>query len=130
LPALSSSAVDPVSYPGAGFLFNRILQPFMTRVVGKTLYDDMRRMEALVRAGDLDWTIVRPGGLYELPAATDYSMNEGHPGGRFTARVDLAAGMLSLLDDDRFVREVVAITTTSQNPSVLDLIRKEALARS
>lgn len=119
-----------MDYPDAGFLFNRVLQPFITRVIGKTLYDDMRRMEAVVRASDLDWTLVRPSGLYELPAVTDYTMVDGHADGRFTARVDLAASMLRLLDDDRFVRQVVAVVTTADNPSMLDLIRQEALAKN
>lgn len=129
LAVISSSAVDPVPYSDAGFLFNRVLQPFMASVVGRTLYDDMRRMEALVQASELDWTIVRPSGLYDRPAATDYTMVEGHADGRFTARADLAASMLRLLDDDRFVRRVVAVITTSENPTMLDLIRHEALAK-
>lgn len=130
LAVASSSAVEAVHYPDAGPFFNRVLQPFMTRVVGRTLYDDMRRMEALVRDSDLDWTIVRPSGLYELPAPTDYTMVEGHADGRFTARVDLAAGMLRLLDDDRYVRKVVSIVTTTDNPTMMDVIKTEAFGKS
>ena len=129
LAVVSSSAVEPVSYRDAGFLFNRVLQPFMTSVVGRTLYDDMRRMETLVRASDLDWTIVRPSGLYELASVTDYTVVEGHADGRFTARVDLAASMLRLLDDEWFVRKVVGVITTSDNPGMLRLIRDEAFAK-
>nr|WP_250644969.1 NAD(P)-binding oxidoreductase [Streptomyces gilvosporeus] len=101
LAVVSSTGVDPHPYSDAGFLFNRVLLPYVTRVLGKTLYDDMRRMETLVRASDLDWTIVRPSGLYHLPSVTDYTLVEGHAEGRFTARADLAASMLALLDDDR-----------------------------
>ncbi|MGW0251296.1 NAD(P)-dependent oxidoreductase [Nocardia goodfellowii] len=127
IAVVSSSAVDPRPYSDGGFLFNRVLQPYVTRVMGKTLYDDMRRMEALIAATDLDWTIVRPSGLYELPAVTDYTMVEGHADHRFTARVDLAASLLRLAEEGSFVRKVVGVVTTTGNPSMLQLIRSEAL---
>ncbi|MEU1545582.1 NAD(P)H-binding protein [Nocardia sp. NPDC005745] len=128
LAVVSSSGVEPHSYSDGGFLFNRILLPYVTRVLGKTLYDDMRRMEALVRASDLDWTIVRPSGLYHLPSVTDYTIVDGHADSRFTARVDLAASMLALLDDDHHLRATVSVVTTDDNPTLLQWIRGEALA--
>nr|WP_198664203.1 NAD(P)H-binding protein [Jiangella endophytica] len=103
-----------------------MLLPYVTRVLGRTLYDDMRRVEALVRESDLGWTIVRPSGLYHLPSATDYTVVEGHADGRFTARVDLAASMLALLDDDRRLRSTVGVITTVGNPTLLQWIRREA----
>ncbi|MFG1614119.1 NAD(P)-dependent oxidoreductase [Nonomuraea wenchangensis] len=127
---VSSSAVDPHPYSEGGFLFNRVVLPYVTRVLGKTMYDDMRRMEAIVRASDLDWTILRPSALYHLPSATHYTVVEGHADGRFTARVDLAASMLALLDDDRYVRTTLGVITTVDNPTLLRWIRSEALARS
>ncbi|WP_262286798.1 NAD(P)-dependent oxidoreductase [Micromonospora sp. MA102] len=130
LVVVSSSGVAPRSYSDGGFLFNRVLLPYVTRVLGRTLYDDMRRMETLVRASDLDWTIVRPSGLYHLPSPTDYTLVEGHADGRFTARVDLAASMLALLDDDRRLRTTVSVITTIDNPTLPQWIRREALAKS
>lgn len=127
---VSSSGVDPHPYSDGGFLFNRVFLPYVTRVLGKTLYDDMRRMEALVRASDLDWTIVRPSGLYHLPSVTGYTLVEGHADGRFTARADLAASMLALLDDNRYRRSTVGIITTVDNPTLLQWIRREALTKS
>lgn len=129
LAVVSSSAVDPHPYSEGGFLFNRLLLPYVTRVLGRTLYDDMRRMEALVRASDLDWTILRPSGLYHLPSVTDYTVVEGHADARFTARADLAACMLAVLDDDRRVRATLSVVTTVDNPTLLQWIRREALAR-
>lgn len=129
LAVVSSSGVDPQPYSDGGFLFNRVLLPYVTRVLGKTLYDDMRRMEALVRASDLDWTIVRPSGLYHLRSVTDYALVEGHADGRFTARADLAASMLALLDDDRHLRTTVGVITTVDNPTLFQWIRSEALAK-
>lgn len=126
LAVVSSSGVAPHPYSDGGFLFNRVLLPYVTRVLGKTLYDDMRRMEALVRASGLDWTIVRPSGLYHLPSATDYTLAEGHADGRFTARADLAASLLALLADDRHLRATVSVITTVDNPTLLQWLRQEA----
>ncbi|MFE3445657.1 NAD(P)-dependent oxidoreductase [Nocardia sp. NPDC059180] len=130
IAVVSSNAVEPKPFSGAGFVFNRVLVPYITRVMGKTLYDDMRRMEALLSGTDLDWTIVRPGGLYELPEVTDYVLAAGWVDHRYTARVDLAAGLLRLLDDDRFVRTTAAVATTTGNPTMLQLMRSEALGGS
>ncbi|WP_433714384.1 NAD(P)-dependent oxidoreductase [Nocardia sp. CA-084685] len=130
LAVVSSTGVDPHPYSDGGFLFNRVLLPYVTRVLGKTLYDDMRRMESLIQSTDLDWTIVRPSGLYHLPSVTDYTVVEGHADGRFTAREDLAASMLALLDDDRYVRTTIAVITTTDNPTLFEWIRGEALAKS
>ncbi|NNH68853.1 NAD(P)H-binding protein [Nocardia uniformis] len=129
LAVVSSSGVDPHPYSDGGLLFNRVLLPYVTRVLGKTLYDDMRRMETLIRATDLDWTIVRPSGLYHLPTVTDHTVVEGHADGRFTARTDLAASMLALLDSDRYLRTIVSIITTVDNPTLFRWVRSEALAQ-
>lgn len=130
LTMVSSSGVDPLPYSDGGFVFNRVLLPYVTRVLGKTLYDDMRRMEALVQESDLDWTIIRPSGLYHLPSVTDYTVVAGHADGRFTARVDLAASMLALLNDDRHLRTTVGVITTVNNPTLLQWMRREARAAS
>lgn len=129
LAVVSSSGVDPQPYTDGGILFNRLLLPYVTRVLGKTLYDDMRRMETLIRATDLEWTIVRPSGLYHLPSATDYTLVEGHADGRFTARADLAASLLAVLDDHRYVRRTIGVITTVDNPTLFQWIRREALAK-
>ncbi|MGI5175424.1 NAD(P)-dependent oxidoreductase [Dactylosporangium sp. CA-152071] len=126
---VTSAGVDPRPYSGGGFLFNRVMLPYVTRVLGRTLYDDMRRMEELLRASDVDWTAVRPSGLFHLPAPTAYTMVEGFADGMYTAREDLAASMLALLDDDRFLRTAVSVVTTESNPGLLRWIRREAAAR-
>ena len=43
---------------------------------GKTMYADLPRMETLVMDSDLDWTIVRPSGLFETPMVTEYRVAE------------------------------------------------------
>ncbi|MFD6221923.1 NAD(P)-dependent oxidoreductase [Nocardia asteroides] len=129
LAVVSSAGVDPHPYSDGGLFFTRILVPYVTRVLGKTLYDDMRRMEALVRATDLDWTIVRPGGLFHLPSVTGYTVAPGQVDARFTARADLAACLLAQLTDDRHVRATVEVGTTVDTPALLTWIRREALGK-
>jgi nucleoside-diphosphate-sugar epimerase len=65
LVCVSSSTVATEPAPGDSLLWRRIGAPLVRRVIGRTLYDDMERMEAAVRASGLDWTIVRPGGLFD-----------------------------------------------------------------
>jgi putative NADH-flavin reductase len=116
LVVVSSSVIDPAWRPSGTFFFKRVLVPLG---LGKTLYDDMRRMEALVRASDLDWTIVRSSGLFDTPAVTDYQLAENSADGQFTARADLAASMLQQLTDDRFVRKTIGVITTAVKPSII-----------
>lgn len=126
LVVLTSGAVTGEDEPTGGFLFNRVLQPYVVNRLGKTVYDDMRRMERLVSHSDLDWTILRPSGLYDLPAVTDYSLTEEHGPGRFTARIDLADAMLRQLHDMRFVRRIGHVITTQDNPGLLSMMLREA----
>jgi putative NADH-flavin reductase len=129
LAVVSSSAVNPHPEPLGGFVFERIMQPYVVNKLGKTLYDDMRRMEAIVAASDLDWTIVRPSGLFEASTVSDYGVEIDHIGHRFTARIDLADCLLRLAFDDTFVRSTIAVATTSAKPSMLKLIWQEGIRK-
>jgi nucleoside-diphosphate-sugar epimerase len=129
LVVVSSGAVTGEDEPTGGFLFNRVLQPYVTKRLGKTVYDDMRRMEDLVSRSDADWTILRPSGLYELPEVTDYSLTEEHGPGRFTARIDLADAILRQVTDDRFVRRTGHVITTRGNPGLLSMMLREAFGK-
>ncbi|MGW5381137.1 NAD(P)-dependent oxidoreductase [Nocardia sp. NPDC003963] len=130
IAVVSSSAVEPHRYADAGFVFDRVLQPFITGILGKTLYDDMRAMEALLTASDLDWTIVRPSGLFDLPYITEYTVTEQRAAGRFTSRADLAACLLRLAEGDQYLRTVIGVVTTTDNPGMLELIRAEAFGKN
>ena len=63
LVVVSSGAVTGEDEPTGGFVFNRVLQPYVTGAAW-TVYDDMRRMESVVTGSDVDWTILRPSGLF------------------------------------------------------------------
>lgn len=133
LACVSSSATDPAVRfmdTGGGFFFERMLKPLITLTIGRTMYADMGRMEALVMTSELDWTIVRPSGLFDTPAVSDYQMAEEHIRGRFTARADLADCLLRQLTSDKYLHKAVAVATFAVQPTLLELIRKEAFQSS
>lgn len=125
LVVVSSAAVDPTYVPSDSFLFNRVMEPLFMRRPGRTLYDDLRRMEALVRDSDLDWTIIRPAWLFTSDAPTGAQIDESSVNGMYTARADLAACLLAQLDDDRFVRKAIGIVTTTATPTLIQQIWRE-----
>jgi uncharacterized protein YbjT (DUF2867 family) len=129
LAVVSSSAVSPYPEPLGGFVFEKIMQPYVVNRLGKTLYDDMRRMEAIVSGSDLAWTIVRPSGLFEAPAVSEYGVEIDHIGHRFTARIDLADCLLRQALDDSYVRSAIAVATPSAKPSMLKLIWQEGIRK-
>ena len=128
LVVVSSSATDPKPYADARFFFNRVVQPLVVNVLGKTVYEDMRRMEELIRNSEVDWTIVRPSGLFDMDFVSDYELAEDHIAGRFTARSALAAAMLAQVDDERYVRKILAVATSENVPSMARLIMREAFS--
>ena len=104
----------------------RLVEPIITRTIGKTVYDDIRRMETIVRDSGLDWTIVRPSGLFDLPEPTPYKRGEVDPVGPFTARIDLADYLVRLASDPTTSERTVIVSTTEHTPSLWQMIRREA----
>ncbi len=125
LVVVSSSAAYPTRRTQVPLML-RVVEPIITKTIGKTVYDDMRRMEDLVRDSGLDWTIVRPSGLFDLPDPTGYVAGEVDPVGAFTARIDLADYLVSLAGDSSTARRTVVVSTTESTPSLLQMIRREA----
>jgi putative NADH-flavin reductase len=133
LVCVSSSVTDPVtrsSDTGGGFAFEKVLKPFITNVIGKTMYADLLRMEQLVMDSDLDWTIVRPSGLFETSTVTEYRLAEGFLPEHFTSRADLAACMLQQAASDQYRRKTLAVATVAVKPKMLQLLLKEAFGIS
>ena len=104
----------------------RMFEPVITRTIGKTTYDDQRRMEEIVRASGLDWTIVRPSGLFDLPESTNYVAGEVDPIGGFTTRIDLADYLVELAGDSSAAGKTVIVSTTENTPTMWQMIRREA----
>ncbi|GAA5185922.1 SDR family oxidoreductase [Rugosimonospora acidiphila] len=128
--AVSSSATEPSHHADGGFLLNRVMQPLLTATIGKTTYADMRRMEQLLRASDLDWTVMRPSGLFDAAQVSAYQLREDRADGIFTSRIDLAASLLAGTTSTEWVRKNVAITTSDGAPTLFQMIRREAFGRS
>ncbi len=129
LACVSSSAIGPHPESLGGFVFEKIMQPYVVNKLGKTVYDDMRRMEAVVADSDLAWTVVRPSGLFEAPAVSAYTVAPDYVGYRFTARIDLADCLLRQAIDDTYARSTIAIATPSAKPSMLKLIWQEGIRK-
>jgi putative NADH-flavin reductase len=132
LVCVSSSATDPQTRyhdDGGGFIFEKILKPIIINTIGRTLYADMQQMETLVMNSDLDWTIVRPSGLFETPAVTNYQVAEASIRGMYTSRADLADCMLQQLSTDQYLHKTVALATLSGLPTMFQLIVREAFQK-
>jgi putative NADH-flavin reductase len=95
-----------------GFLQDNIMLPFLRNVIGRTLYEDMLRMEDfLATCDDIAWTIIRPGRLINGAGVSEYCLVENFPVGNVTTRPDLAAAMLAELGPNGHVHQKVAPTT-------------------
>jgi putative NADH-flavin reductase len=84
--------------------------PLWYRVVARTvlreLYADMRRMEEIIAASALDWTVVRPTRIVDEPAAGRYRIGNAAnpPAGTSVARADLAAFVVGEVEDGAWSR--------------------------
>lgn len=125
LVVVSSTGAFPAAGRTGAPIALRLFEPVITKTIGKTVYDDMRRMEGIVRDSGLDWTIVRPSGLFDLPDVTEYRAGEVDPVGAFTSRRDLADYLVALAS--RSGRgDTVTISTTADTPTMWQMIRREA----
>uniref|UniRef100_A0A8C5ABL3 Flavin reductase (NADPH)-like n=1 Tax=Gadus morhua TaxID=8049 RepID=A0A8C5ABL3_GADMO len=112
LVAMTSWYTQPDSGAGAPLVVRYVLLPLIRSVL-----TDMFHMEtALQGVHDLNWTVVRPPGLQNLPASEkDFLTHEGYsvPGavGSQVARGDVARFLLSQLDADAWVKKGVAMHT-------------------
>ncbi|MFH8498910.1 NAD(P)-dependent oxidoreductase [Streptomyces coeruleorubidus] len=129
LLAVSSSIADPKWRPTGAHFFNHVLDPLVNRRLGPTLHEDMRRMETVIHQTGLDWTLVRPSGLFEHPVVTDYHTAATSADGVFTARTDLAASMLRELEERRYVRTAIGVITTAVKPNIAKLIWNEGVKK-
>ncbi|HVX46444.1 MAG TPA: NAD(P)H-binding protein [Mycobacteriales bacterium] len=128
--AVSSTAVQPHHHAEGGFLLNRVMQPLVSRTIGKTTYADMRAMEAILRQSTLAWTVIRSAGLFDADhVTTNYRVSDGPLDGVFTSRADLAALLLAQATDTSHVGKAIEITTSEGAPTLLQMIRREAFHR-
>ncbi len=104
--------VSAAGLPGEGddALLRWLVKPILQRVL-RHHYADLRRMEELVRASGLDWTIVRPPQLTDGPRTDRYrrALDRHLAGGRRVARADVATEILRAAADRDTVGHLVAI---------------------
>jgi uncharacterized protein YbjT (DUF2867 family) len=127
---VTSSVCEPNPGRTGGLVFDKVVQPLVVNTIGRTLYDDMRRLEEIVKASDVAWTIVRPSGLFDSGEVTAYRIGERHLAEKFTSRADLADCLLRQATDDTWVGREVAVATVAVKPSMLQLIWREGIRKS
>jgi putative NADH-flavin reductase len=130
LAVTSTAAVDSAYRASDSAFFTHVMEPLFMRLPGKTLYADNHRMEELVRASRLGWTIVRACWLFNAPAVSDYQVVAGTGiRGMFTARPDLAACLLAQLTDGKHIGETIGVVTTTGTPSIPRQIWREGIGK-
>jgi putative NADH-flavin reductase len=90
-----------------------LLKPLARRTFLRHVCADMRRGEDEIRHSSLDWTIVRPPALTGKAARGTYrtAIDRNLPHGFTVTRADLAAFMLTLLDDPASVHRHASIAS-------------------
>jgi putative NADH-flavin reductase len=128
LVCVTSIGVHPELPRDEKLVFRKVVGPILL-AMGRPLYEDARRMEEIVRASGLDWTIVRPSGLFDTTTVSDYRIvvAPDRLPGMFTSRADLADVLLREVVDDRHVRRCIEVITTDGTPNYLRVFLKEAL---
>lgn len=96
--------------PGEGFFMRNLLTPF-ARTVMRERYADLARMEDLLRASELDWTIFRPPRLTNgrLTGAYRTAVGRNLRRGALISRADVAHAMLAAVGHGAMKRREVGI---------------------
>lgn len=113
---MTSWYTEPNSGTQSSYLIRFLLLPLIRSVLS-----NMYEMEQfLQKTEDINWTVVRPPGLKNLPATAQEFLthegyfvpdNNGQPPNSAVGRGDVARFMLSLLNSNAWVKKGVAITT-------------------
>ncbi len=110
LVCVTSKEVLPQLAPGEPFVYAKLVDPILRRI-GRTLYADMRRMEAVVRESRLRWTVVRPAALFDADVVSSYRVTTDHEAGVLTSYADLADALVREAVEDRHVGAAIEVTT-------------------
>ena len=125
LVCVSSTTVAAKEAPGETLLWRKVVIPMLRNTLGRTLYEDMLRMERIVQSSGLDWTIVRPAGLFNTSEPTrDYDVSSQRLPGRFTSRADLAQTLIREASQSRHSRVTIEVITRSGRPSAIAFFKE------
>lgn len=98
---------DPSDGPG---LLDRMITVLL-KLASHYVYEDMVRVSDIIRASDLDWTLVRVPMLTNEPPAGDVKVGYlGKGVGSRISRADIAAFMLKQADSDTYLRQAPVIS--------------------
>jgi putative NADH-flavin reductase len=93
------------SYGQPGFLFTNLIVPMFL----KHAFADKEIQEADIKASDLDWVIVRPGGLTKGAKTSKYRHGLDKDIKGQISRADVAEFMLKQISSDEYLRKTPAI---------------------
>ena len=130
LACVSSTLTDPATRyhdTGEGIIFEKVIKRLLAMSIGRASYEDLRKMELLVAASGLDWTVVRAGGLFEAEKVSDYRTAENVLNAGATSRIDLADLLVRQVEETEWIRKVVAVATVTGAPPMLRIVRDQAL---
>jgi putative NADH-flavin reductase len=108
---LVAVSAAPLSSDDGDTLPSRLLLKPLLWALYRPVYADMAAMEDEIRQSGLDWTIVRPPRLTDRPPTGRYrtAINRSVRGGYTISRADLAAAILTLLNDPTSIRATIGI---------------------
>ena len=91
-------------------IFNHVMN-FLLKVMAKNVLADMSKVVEMVRASDLDWTVVRLPMLTDDPKTGNIKVGYVGKGmGSRISRADIADFMLAQLKDKTYIRKSPAIS--------------------
>ncbi|MEP7037968.1 MAG: SDR family oxidoreductase [Acidobacteriota bacterium] len=93
------------SYDQPGFLFMKVLVPLFL----KNAFADKQIQEKYIKASNLDWIIVRPGGLTNGEKTGEYRHGLDKDISGRISRADVAEFMLKQLQSDEYLHKTPAI---------------------
>jgi uncharacterized protein YbjT (DUF2867 family) len=98
--------------PGDGLLMRQVGNRIAKTLFGK-VYDDLARMEDVLRDSGLDWTVLRPPYLSGKPLTGRYRTAVGRNvrGGVSVPRADLAHYLLAAVDQPGTIGQVIGIAS-------------------
>ena len=91
---------------------NSWIMRLVIRTFAKEIWADKDRQEAAIKASNLDYLIVRPGGLTNKPATgswTELHAGEYSKGSQMIPREDVATYILNRLESPQLGREIVGL---------------------
>ncbi|MDT5279015.1 MAG: hypothetical protein QOJ20_210, partial [Mycobacterium sp.] len=127
---LFGSAAHASSIPRTRFSVVSVASSDVSSAMGMSQCTASRNSPCLVRDSDLDWTIVRPSILFDLDKVTDYTAGDVPPVGGFTARIDLAHYLTTLIDDAASIGTTPIVSTIEGAPTFWENIKRQSARTS